>query len=90
MTLRSELDALASAVCEKAQLEATPIEASTDALKAVTTYYAVCAKVDAKSGGVEDGDIASFDSFSADIHGASQENPNGRPAKPPANRRRDS
>lgn len=88
--LRSELDELASALCKKAQLEATPIEASTDALKAAATYYAIREKVKFKSGDGDEPDGSNFDSFQGAIHGASQESPNGRPAQPPASRRRPS
>lgn len=90
MNLRDELDALASALCKKALLDATPIEASTDALKAAAGYYAVREKVKPKAND-DDSEALNFKDFQGAIQGASGEEPvNARPAKPPANRRRDS
>ena len=92
MSLRSELDALATALCKKAQLEATPIEASTDALKAVAAYYAIREKVKLKSGD-DDGDSApmNFKDFEGAIRSAgTQEGNNGRSTSAAASRRRDS
>lgn len=86
--LRSELDALASALCKKAQLPDTEIEASTDALKAVAAYYAIREKVKLKSSDSEDGETSDFNSFSGAIHGAGQEPPNGSRTPAPSGRRR--
>lgn len=90
MSLRDELDALTSALCKRALEKDTPIEASTDALKAATAYYAVRQKVALKAGDDDPSETpVNFAGFQGAIQGASgEEPPNGRPAKPPANRRR--
>lgn len=87
MSIRSELDALAKAVIVKAKADASPLDSMVEALKVCATYYAICEKVKAKNG--DDGGESTFDSLQRQIHGAShqQELPNGRPAKPPSDRR---
>ena len=65
-------------------------EWQTDALKAVAGYYAIREKVKLKAGDGEDGNSADFNQFSGAIHGAGQGAPDGRPAKPTANRRTNS
>lgn len=90
MSLRDELDKLASALCKKALLDATPIEASTDALKAATGYYAVREKVKLKAVDDDSSETpVNFAGFQGAIQGASGEEPvNARSTQPPASRRR--
>lgn len=89
MTLQKDLDELASAVCKKAREADTQLDQRIDALKALTTYYAVREKVKAKNGdadGSEDGD---FGTFQTAIHAAAQtEHPHGAASKPSRSRSR--
>lgn len=84
MTLETDLQRLASAISKKAQEETTPLQDSTDALKALTGLYAVLKKN--KSGTPDEGDddMPSFDTFSAAV----KEPENGSTAMEAGNRRR--
>jgi hypothetical protein len=74
MTLRSNLDDLAASVAEKAQKTETPLQDSTDALKALTALYTALEK---NRGQSDDGneDTPSFEHFSKSL----QEPVNGSP-----------
>jgi hypothetical protein len=70
MTLRKELDELASAIAKRAADKETPLAEATDALKMVTAYYAVLQKYH-KSGEPVD-DEPDFGDFAAAVHGGSR------------------
>lgn len=80
MTLRKDLDQLAAEIAEKAAEKSTSLQEMVDALKALTPYYALTVKVDAKGNGDDEGDGATFEAFSAGIEQAAEERPNGRKA----------
>lgn len=73
MTLRKELDELASALAKRAAQNETPIAEATAALKAVTAYYEMLQK---HHKGVEPvDDEPDFGDFANAVHGGA---PNGR------------
>jgi hypothetical protein len=80
MNHRADLDLLASAIAKKAAEKSTSLQEMVDALKALTPYYALTAKLDAKGQGDDEGDGATFEAFSAGIENAAEERPNGRKA----------
>lgn len=82
--LRKDLDKLATHIAKEAT-KADSLQESTDALKALTAYYAVLVK--GKGKGDDADDTTNFGAFSSSINGA-EENPNGRQQAP--GRRRDS
>ena len=67
MTLRKELDELASALAKRAAQNETPIAEATDALKAVTAYYGMLQKH--HKGGEPVDDEPDFGDFAAAVHG---------------------
>lgn len=68
--LRTELNALAVAICTKASKEAATLAEMTDALKAAAQYYAIREKVKTKTGDDDDDRPAGFSDFSSSINGA--------------------
>lgn len=88
MTLRDDLDKLATAVAKKAALSATTLQESVDALKALTPYYALTEKLRAKGDDGDEPDGDTFEAFSAAVAGT-EERANGHGAKV-RSRRRDS
>lgn len=80
MTLRSDLDKLSAAIAKKAAERDTVLQEMVDALKALTPYYALTAKLDAKGQGEDEGDGDTFEAMSAAIENAQEERPNGRKA----------
>lgn len=89
MSLQAGLDKLAQAVCDKAIHADTQLDQRIDALKALTTYYAVREKVKAKIGDTDDNETGTFDSFQEAIHAAgATEQGNGSTPKPPRSRPR--
>ncbi len=78
MTLRSNLEKLSEYIAKKAADKDTSLQEMVDALKALTPYYALTAKLDAKGSGDDEGDGATFEAFSTGIEQASEERPNGR------------
>jgi len=78
MSLRNNLDKLAENIAKKAAEKDTSLQESVDALKALTPYYALTAKLAAKGTGDDEDDGATFDAFSAEIAGAQEEPRNGR------------
>jgi hypothetical protein len=77
MTLRTELDKLASSIAKNAALDATSLQEKVDAIKALTPYYALTQKLAAKGADDED-DGATFEAFSSEITGVQEEPKNGR------------
>lgn len=74
MTLKADLDKLASSLAQKAAMDDTTLAEATDALKALTSLYAVITKGGKKgSEPPEDGDT--FEDFASQI---GEESPNGR------------
>lgn len=81
MTLRAALDKLAAEIAKKAAEDATSLQESVDALKALVPYYALLQKLKGKDSDKDD-DADNFDAFSADIAATEQkESANGRTAK---------
>jgi hypothetical protein len=76
MTLRSELDKLATEIAKNASLDATSLTEKVDAIKALTPYYALTQKLKGKSED-DDEDGNTFEAFSDEIANA-QEPRNGR------------
>lgn len=67
MTLETDLKSLASAISKKAQDKDTPLQNSTDALKALTGLYAVLNKNKSNASDNDGDDMPSFDTFSAAV-----------------------
>lgn len=86
--LRTDLDKLAGQIAKKAAQDATSLQESVDALKALTPYYALTQKLAAKSGDDET-DGATFEAFSAQLVEPQEDRPNGRSPQV-RSRRRDS
>ena len=81
------LDELATHVAQKAALHDTPLQESTDALKALTPYYALLLKQ--KMGGTQDDPELSFTDFKKDLESLkTQEINNGAAPRVPGGRRR--
>lgn len=86
--LREEFDKLVVAISKKAAQSSTSLQESTEALEAVTKYYAVILKHEGEGKGDDAGDSTTFGAFSSQINGP-PENLNGR-AEVPNRRGRDS
>jgi hypothetical protein len=80
MTLRTDLDKLSASIAKRAAENSTSLQEMVDALKALTPYYALTAKLDAKGQGDDEGDGATFEAFSAGIENAAEERANVRKA----------
>lgn len=74
MTLKSDLDKLASCIAKSAALAATPLAEQVDALKALTSLYAVMNKGGKRTPPADDG-TPTFEDFADSI----EEKGNGGP-----------
>jgi len=82
--LRTDLDKLAAEIARKAAEKDTPLETATDALKALTGYFAAVQK-----GGKNAPDLpGSPGTFSFDEFNVANEEPNGRTSPVPDRPRR--
>lgn len=86
--IEKDLDKLARHIAKEAT-KANSLQESTDALKALTAYYAARTKNKGKGDDAEGDDSTNFGSFSGAIAAAQESDAHGR-TKPPSSRRRDS
>ncbi len=86
MTFFDAMQDLATAVAGKAADPDTPLAASTDALKALTPYFAILYKANKAD---VDGEMLTFGDLKADIEAVAEKQHHGTVTTIPSRRRRD-